>query len=572
LVIIMPSTVWRSTAAGAAVVVSGVTGVVTNLVTNRPTVALLAALGLLLLAGVALQIIVTLTSRDGTGQRHIACGSATVNEAGRDAVITGNLFIGGFARLRDVWLDPTSVFEATMIDRFVGRSWLVDSVEQYFNTYDRGYVVIRAAAGMGKTTFAAWLARNRGWPCHFTHTRNGRSTRIALPNLAGQLIAGYQLTDWFVRGDTLPETAGEPGWFEQVLRAAAEAAQSIGKRLVLVVDGLDEAEYVEGDLPLGLPATLPRGAYIVLTCRTGTWLTQLRRPYEIIEINATDRYNTDDIAAYLSQAAVEPALAELLAAEAMDVDEFVARMIERCGGLWVYTRYVLDELRERLRSVRDLDRLPADLANYYAECLLPGSTTGAALTDATWGHVRLPLLATLAAAAEPLTAEVWARFAGLTEETLLTDLNDRQVRPFLTISADHTGERRYGLFHFSVRDFLSGRSTPTDRDDGACAEELAHAVQAAHCRIREYYLNQWGGLDKGLPLLAADLTLAQKDDRYPLRALAEHLVAGGRVADLHQLLACDVNGRNVWYTAHDAAGHARGFLDDVATAQRTLEH
>ncbi|MEU7906276.1 hypothetical protein [Actinoplanes sp. NPDC049118] len=50
---------------------------------------------------------------------------------------------------------------------------------------------------------------------------------------------------------------------------------------MLVVDGLDEAETFEGDLPLGLPTRLPRGVIMVVTCRTGSRLLGMRLPWEI---------------------------------------------------------------------------------------------------------------------------------------------------------------------------------------------------------------------------------------------------------------------------------------------------
>ena len=39
-------------------------------------------------------------------------------------------------------------------------------------------------------------------------------------------------------------------------------------------------------------------------------------------------------------------------------------------GVWIYLRYVLDELREGYRSIDDIDSLPGDLFSYYAESLL----------------------------------------------------------------------------------------------------------------------------------------------------------------------------------------------------------
>ncbi len=86
--------VGRMVAAGLSVVVAAATGVVINLVTDRPTVALVAALGALVVLGVALAVwslwLGGRTSGPDTGaaarirQRARATGSASVVQAGRD--------------------------------------------------------------------------------------------------------------------------------------------------------------------------------------------------------------------------------------------------------------------------------------------------------------------------------------------------------------------------------------------------------------------------------------------------------------------------------------------------------
>lgn len=175
---------------------------------------------------------------------------STVIQAGRD-VVAGNIFLGEFTRLRDAWLDPAPIFDEVDIKRFVGREWLRDQVDDFIARHDRGYVVIQAAAGLGKTAFAAWLTRSYGTPSHFTRHHKGRIASTALRNLAVQLIACYGLARHFAPGGVLPSAAGEPGWFDQVLRSAAEVAIAADQQVIIVVDGLDEAEHVDGDLPLG---------------------------------------------------------------------------------------------------------------------------------------------------------------------------------------------------------------------------------------------------------------------------------------------------------------------------------
>lgn len=489
---------------------------------------------------------------------------------GAAGVISGEIFTGRYARLREVWLDPAPVLDEVEVSRFVGREWVTRSLDRFLRRHDRGYFVIQAAAGLGKTMFAAWLAQSRGWPCHFTRRRKGRVAATALRNLAAQLIARYRLEKLLVPGGQLPESAGEPGWFDQVVRAAALAAGAAGEQLVLVVDGLDEAEQIDGDLPLGLPAVLPKGVYIVVTCRTNTALPALRRPRDGLTIRAEERGNIEDIARYLMAATSESRLAGMLDTAGVSAAAFSDQVRQRCGGVWVYLRYVLDELRLGLRTVEDIDRLPADLAMYYAESLTPRMLDH---STSQWTQVRLPLLATLAAVAEPLPVDILARFAGLPNVDLVQALCADPLRPFLSETTDDEGNIQYGIYHISLRDFLGGAGAADTIVVGAGRpEQLRRASVEAHARVAEHYLSTFGGLGTSLPALAANPALARVDGDYALRYLVIHLQKAGRLDDLHALLACESTPpagvhHNVWYLAHEAAGTVGDYLADLQRAR-----
>src|SRR5208337_335507 len=139
----------------------------------------------------------------------------------------------------------------------------------------RGYVIIQAEAGVGKSTLAAHLAGTRPWPCHFTRLPGGRSPAAARKSLAAQLIAAWDLPEWAPEG-VLPTASSRPDWFSRLLETAArkrdqqEADEEHRVPIVIVVDGLDEAEQEAAGargLPLGLPESLPEGVYVVATSR-----------------------------------------------------------------------------------------------------------------------------------------------------------------------------------------------------------------------------------------------------------------------------------------------------------------
>ena len=266
----------------------------------------------------------------------------------------------------------------------------------------------------------------------------------------------------------------------------------------------------------------------------------------------------------MRDATEDPELASLLSSSALAADTFVRWLLHRCRGIWVYLRYVLDELRLGLRPIDDIGQLPGDLAGYYTECLVPDD-------DPDWRPLKLPLLATLAAAAEPLSVEVLARLAGIGDLHHVHLLCTRRLRPFLTPS-DEEGSRRYSIYHASLREFLAGVGWPSLMDgDGARREELAQAVIDAHSRIAGEYLAFFGGLSTGLRELARDPSAGETDNGYAARYLTYHLREAGREGDLYRLLVAGYSGENgrevnVWYSFHDYSGRVADYLADLDLA------
>jgi hypothetical protein len=501
-------------------------------------------------------------------QKAFARKGSTVIQAGRD-VITGNVFFGSFTRLKDPWRDPQVEFERVQLENFAGREWLLGQIDGYLAGHTHGYVIVEADAGLGKSTLAAWLARSRGWPCHFTWGDHGNLAAIALSNLAAQLIAQYQLEEFAPHG-LLPEESRKPAWFARVLRAAVQKAKAAGQSVVLVVDGLDVAEEIQGSLPLGLPAVLPPGAFIVATCRTGTSLRALREPYKIFPISAVSAENLRDLNIFLgARLQKDTELAQRLADAFATLDAAADRLLRRCGGVWIYLRYVLSELQSGQRKPQDIDSLPADLSGYYAESLLTDHG------DADWGQLKLPLLSTLAVASEPLSVDTLTRLSGLPDRHLVSVQCGNRLRPFLTaIGIDDSGEKplRYGIYHASLHEFLTGQVPVTlPGVSASIRDDLVRGADDAQSRIADHYLTMFGGLPDGLPVIASNPSAAQEDAGYALRHLAEHLDQAGRVGDLTALVNCEcpvaVRG-GVWYAAHHRAGTLGGYRADLDLVRR----
>jgi hypothetical protein len=119
---------------------------------------------------------------------------------------------------------------------------------------------------------------------------------------------------------------------------AAAKARKAGRVLVLVADGLDEAEQPDDGLPFGLPALLPDGAYVIGTYRTGRPPVKPDSPARTLRISKDDERHRADIRAFLASEVGEEILAARLADAGADPAEFTRQLADSCGGVWVYLR------------------------------------------------------------------------------------------------------------------------------------------------------------------------------------------------------------------------------------------
>jgi hypothetical protein len=115
-------------------------------------------------------------------------------------------------------------------------------------------------------------------------------------------------------------------WLRQMLTAAADH----GRPIVLVVDGLDEADEHDVDhLPFGLPDDLPRGIYVVATIRTGGLRHQRKRPKVVCDWNRRQPQQQADLRAFITES-VQPRLLTALRNDGMVPEAFVAALLDKC--------------------------------------------------------------------------------------------------------------------------------------------------------------------------------------------------------------------------------------------------
>jgi len=415
--------------------------------------------------------------------------------AGRDIKGSVTVINGPFRRLADTIFDPRPLERELDLARFTGRQWLIEKIDAYIADPRResGYVVVQAEAGVGKTALAAHLVWTRPCAYHFTGLEGGRDPARARRSLAAQLIVAWDLADEVLApGHVLPEDSAGPDWLVKVLWAAAERrdATKPGSPVVLVVDGLDEADPPapgqDTDIPLGLPdpGRLPAGVFIVATTRFSTPIERLSDPGSWHTIIVDEPDNLQDMRRYLT-AAVEGLdarqdLVSLLAERTVDPRWFADVLSARCGGVWIYLRYVLDAIVRGERAPDDLESLPAKLAGYYLLQVRRWRNLG------SWRAVGLPALATLATLLRPATVTELAHYSGTEEEPLREWLAER-LRPFLVVSSGRGAGRRYTIRHQSLRDLFADPITEEWDHLDSSLEPLRDARKAAHIRIAARY-------------------------------------------------------------------------------------
>ncbi|GAA0360172.1 hypothetical protein GCM10009530_06840 [Microbispora corallina] len=513
------------------------------------------------------------------GAGSIAVGGDAINSI----FVTGGVnqfFVGQYERLAEAYLSPRALYRELRLDEYTGRDWLVREIDSFLSSNDRGYLLIEAEAGMGKTAFMAWIARERKYVHHFVRLMpDVNDLGVALRNLSAQLIRAWDLRSMAV-GGVLGANASRPDFFTEVLYEAADMRDATrpGEPIVIAVDGLNETAALPFQNPLALPSELPDGVYVLATQRTTHLPLVVNTPRRVLRIRPDSPENLGDIRAYLHRMVGAPDLAERLAASGAAPADVVDRLALWCGGVWLVLRYVLAELRTGARSPSELSSLPIGLWQYYARFWRDWQRAH----ESTWAGVDLPLLVALTAAQEPLTLDLLCEMSRCPDPGRAADLVGDAWRPFLHISGEGTDER-YAAFHDSLGEFMAGQvdASALSSAERFFVDRLSVAQREAHRRVAERYLTAWGELPEGLPRLRGDA--AAMDDGYGLRHLVHHLVHASEDAVLHSLMALEwpradagdeagpSPASNAWYEVHRARREFAGYALDVQRAWSRAE-
>lgn len=401
-----------------------------------------------------------------------------------------DLSLSAFGRMTGVFIESppairseirsyTRLIEEKTRD-FVGRKFVFEALEGFMSQGPKGgYFIIRGDPGIGKSALAAQMVRTGGHVHHFNIRAEGiNKADIFLRNVCAQLIAAHRLPY-----SALPAEAAHDGRFLSQLLEKVSGRLGDGGRAVVVVDGLDEVdspETSENPNPLNLPLSLPAGVFFVLTTRK----LSVKYPFETarppLDIEQDSDGNVQDVFEYVEQAAGRPGIQAYITSQKLTREQFVADLVVKSQGNFMYLRYVLPEIEKgRYQALRP-EELPLGLQAYYEDHWQRMQGVAAQ----SWFERKLPVLMALTVVKEPVSVELIADFSGIEDRAAIREVIYEWQQFLHEEPVEYEGGRqlRYRIYHASFHDFIVRKEE--------VGEELV-SRKAAHARIAD---NLWSEL------------------------------------------------------------------------------
>ncbi|MBD0309892.1 MAG: ATP-binding protein, partial [Microcoleus sp. T1-bin1] len=344
---------------------------------------------------------------------------------------------------------PISLKSETIIeDRtkdFTGRKFVFEEIGRFLQTNRKGYFVLEAEPGVGKSSILAKLVLllKRRCVAHFNSQSQGivRAEQF-LENACLHLIRGYQLNY-----PQLPENATRDGNF--LSRLLGEVSAKLGgKKLILVVDALDEVEIGlqgRGSNVLYLPDALPDNVYFIVSKQPKTLPLPKHQVFDLMQYSAE---SLADVKLYIDKRTSHSAsIQNWINRQNLQRDQFVAAVAQKSQNNFMYLRYVLNDIDSGKYSDVTLNDLPRELEGYYEK---HWARMEMAVKDKELRRRTLKAIYLLTKTRKPVSCDILADFAGEDALDLQAVLDDWEQ--FLGRNSDTPPD--YRINHASFQRFL----------------------------------------------------------------------------------------------------------------------
>jgi len=337
---------------------------------------------------------------------------------------------------------------AEKIKTFCGRRFVFKAFQDFIKENPHGYFTIIGDAGMGKSSIVAKYVSEHKSPCYFNILVERRNRpELFLKSIRQQLIDRYQLPN--------SEDADLP-----TLLAKVAEKLTLGERLVIAIDALDEVEQEAGENLLHLPTTLPDRVYFLLTRRPyhlGKKRLSVSPGVRVQELDLRDNkyvnFNQDDIKEYIrfaldADSDYKNGLRNWIQTRSIPDTTFVEQMADKSENNFMYLRYVLPAVANGDYNDLSLKQLPDGLQEYYQNHWVRMGL------EAKPGQLMEIVLYILLEMGTPIDCEMIAGIAK-EDECDVEAVLEEWVEYLKKQNVD--GEICYGIYHASFFDFLKAK-------------------------------------------------------------------------------------------------------------------
>jgi len=328
---------------------------------------------------------------------------------------------------------------------FTGRRFVFETIIEFLQKNPKGYFVLEADPGVGKSSIMAKLVllMKRRCVVHFNSQSQGTvKAKQFLENACTQLIQAFKL-DY----PKLPENATTDGNF--LSRLLGEVSAKLGgKKLVFVVDALDEvdrSDHGRGSNVLYLPDALPDNVYFIVSKRPESLPLPNHQVFDLMQYSAE---SLADVKLYIDKRTSNSAsIQSWINRQNLQREQFVAAVAEKSQNNFMYLRYVLNDIDSGKYSDVNLQDLPRELEGYYEK---HWARMEMAVRDKELRRRKLKVIYLLTTTRKPVSCDILADFAEEDALDVQEVLDDWEQ--FLRRSSDTPPD--YSIYHASFQRFL----------------------------------------------------------------------------------------------------------------------